>query len=145
MKRKREILLQEHSCRYPDCPRASISVYGGNIYCREHTQHLCCMSGEKNIFNETRCNSVVPMLSVNGKMYCNSHYRTVIQTCNHKNCTKSRTDRNLCYDKKWYCQSHQLDNKKFEEEMNKIFAGDLNKDIVENICNIHFKNNTYIL
>lgn len=149
MKRKRsennnEKLLVYATCKYENCQNTSVSVHGKNPYCRKHTTHLCCMSSEKNIFNEVRCNSVVQMVECDNKMYCNAHYRSLIQMCNHNKCTKSRTNRELCYDKKWYCKKHRLDTKKFHTEMVEIFDK-LNSDVVEKICKIHFKRNTYVI
>ena len=147
MKRKRSStnnLLETQQCQYENCKNTSVSVHGKNPYCRKHTQHMCCMSNNKNIFNEVRCNAVVPMITVDNKTYCNAHYRTLIQNCNHKNCSKTRNNKDLCYDKKWYCNKHKLDTKKFQTEMVEIFDN-LNTDVVEKICKIHFKNNTYIL
>ena len=145
MKRKRstcEPLLESKCCAFDGCQSLSVSVHGQNPYCREHTHQLCCMSNSKNIFNEVRCNSTVSMISVDGKMYCNSHYRTLIETCGHSECNTSRSNKDLCYDKKWYCDKHKLDTQPFITKMLNVFQK-LNEDIVNKICKIHFKNNTY--
>ena len=76
-------LLKKYKCEIDNCHENSISIYGSNPYCRSHTTSLCTLKHELNVFNETRCNSTVEMISVNDNLYCNAHYRTLISVCNH--------------------------------------------------------------
>jgi hypothetical protein len=103
------------------------------------------MSGSLNVFNERRCNSTVAMVTLDGKMYCNAHYRTLISTCNFEGCNKQRDTNILCHDKKWYCTKHRLCDSIFINKVKGIFDDNLNEDIIERICKTHLKNNTYTI
>ena len=139
-----EKVLKTQNCKILKCKNKSISVYGKNPFCRHHVNTLCELKTQNNIFNEIRCNSTIGMVSLDNKMYCNSHYRTLIAYCNHSDCNIYRYDNVLCYDKKWYCKDHKLKTESFVNKMLPIFQNKLNADLVEKICKIHLKNNTYI-
>ena len=138
-------ILKIKQCMIHKCKNTSTSVYGKNPFCRQHVHSLCELNTQNNIFNEIRCNSTVPMISLNKKLYCNSHYRTLIYKCNKKKCKKYRNSSELCYDKKWYCKKHKLKKKTFFKEMLDIFHEKLPYDIIEKITKIHLKNNTYVI
>ena len=137
------MLLKKRKCEFHDCDSESTSVYGSNPYCRDHCTLICCDKNEKNVFNEIRCNSTLPMKKYNNKMYCNSHFRNRIKICSHKNCFTYRDNNKLCYDNNWYCSKHKLDDCSFISEMIKIFDNSLPIDIIEKISKIHLKNATY--
>jgi hypothetical protein len=136
-------ILQCNKCIEPNCDNVSCSVHGKNPYCREHVEEKCCLSGETNIFNEKRCNATIEMITCGGKMYCNGHYRTLISTCAHKDCQMKRSSNNLCYDKRWYCVKHQLKQSYFNKYMIERVFSSLDIDVVNKICDIHQKNDSY--
>ena len=139
-------LLIYKNCRVKNCNNQAISVRGQNPFCREHVYTFCDLKTHKNIFNERRCNSTVSIVCCEGKTYCNAHYRTLIQKCNEKTCSKLRNDNILSFDKKWYCKKHKkIQNKKFLSNLFFIFRSKLPPEITENIYKFHLKNNAYIL
>ena len=139
-------LLVHKKCIIKDCENKSISVKNQNPYCREHVYTLCELKTQKNIFNECRCNSTVAMVSCGDKKYCNSHYRTLIQSCNENKCKKIRKNNKLSHDKKWYCKKHiKKQNNLFFSNLLFSFRDKLPSEITEKIYKIHLKNNTYIL
>lgn len=149
MKRKRELeqncILKTKICIFKGCSYTSISVNGKNPYCREHTNKLCCLRNEKTIFNENRCNSTVKMIEVDGKHYCNAHYRTLITKCNNESCNINRNSNELCFDKKWYCKKHKLSDSLFINKFFSFMQNKLNYDVIHKISKIHLNNNTYKL
>ena len=136
-------ILKTQNCKIKKCKNKSISVYGKNPYCKEHSQFFCCLKHTKNIFNEIRCNTTVKMISLNNKMYCNSHFRTLLSKCNEDECTVKRNTSELAFDKKWYCDKHKPNNGEFICKMILTFRNDLPKDVITNISKIHLKRNTY--
>ena len=139
-----KVLLYK-KCKIENCDKHSISVGGGNPYCRDHVSFLCELKHETNIFNECRCNSSVSMVELENKSYCNAHYRKLIQTCNQKKCKTLRTNNILSFDKKWYCKNHKPNNEKLLAKLFLTFRGKLPPEITEKIYKIHLKNNTYVL
>ena len=83
------------------------------------------------------------MISLNNKLYCNSHYRTLIQTCNKKGCHVFRDTNELCHDKLWYCEQHKLDENEFKVKMFLYFQNNLPIDIINKIAKNHLKSKPY--
>lgn len=139
-------ILVHKECIVDLCNNEAISVRGENPYCREHVKNKCELNSTKNIFNESRCNSTVQMINCCGKVYCNSHYRTMIFKCNNKACNKVRKNNKLSFDKKWYCKKHtKKQNHDFLANLFYVFKNRIPGEITENIFKIHLKNNEYIL
>ena len=136
-------ILKIQNCKIKKCLNKSISVHGKNPYCKNHSYDLCCMRNQKNIFNEIRCNATVEMISLDNKMYCNSHFRTLISKCNKRECSVERNNNILSFDKKWYCGKHTPNNGDFIVKMILLFQDKLPKDVIIEICKIHLKSNTY--
>ena len=137
-------ILKSKKCKYHHCIHNSTSVHGSNIFCRQHTISQCALKSQLNVYNDMRCNSVVPMITFRGKLYCNSHYRTLIMNCNHKKCIKTRDTSELGFDKYWYCKKHQLTEQELLVKLAVIFKNKLPFEIIQKICKYHFKNKIFI-
>jgi len=110
---KKKPILIHKKCSHINCNSTSVSVHGENPYCREHTESQCCLKFTENVYNEKRCNAVCGMVEFHGKKYCNSHYRTLISSCHHPKCIKSRDTNEISHDNYWYCNNHKPDQNLF--------------------------------
>ena len=140
------MILIHKKCKSKNCKFISVSIYGSNKYCRDHTIKRCCMNNEKNIYNEVRCNTTIKMMKLKGKTYCNSHFRTLISTCQHPNCNVERDSNYINFDKFWYCDNHKPKENKFLFNMIHAFRQkNLPVDIISKICKKHLNNETYFV
>ena len=139
-------ILIHKNCIMNKCKNKAVSIRGENEYCREHVRSLCLLKNEKNIYNECRCNSTVPMITVNSKKYCNSHYRTLIFKCNEHKCEKERKDNKLSFDKKWYCKKHKkMQDDKLLTQLFLVFREKIPPEITHKISKNFLTNNNFIL
>lgn len=140
------MLLIHKPCKFKKCSNKSISIYGSNKYCRNHTEKLCCMNSKNNIYNEKRCNSTVEMITLNDQIYCNAHYRTLISTCHHPSCNVERDSNYLSFDKYWYCEEHKPSKNIFISNMIHGFSQKgLYPELIYKICDIHLKSDSYFI
>ena len=140
------MILIHKKCKFDDCDNKSISIYGCNPFCRDHTVSLCSLKNEHNIFNEKRCNTTIEMIEYKGKVYCNSHFRTLISTCHHENCNIERNSNYLNFDKMWYCEKHKPSDSDFILNMIHAFQQkNIPVEIINTICNLHLKKQTYFI